>query len=81
MNEWKQIKNISELFDKICHQELGASFNDDIIMKFAQTFYNAGYCRQSDLSPCDCCSFNPPSSFGGKPCCACPAQAKIIMEE
>lgn len=26
------------------------------------------------LAPCDLCRYNPPSSFGGKPCCACPAE-------
>lgn len=24
-------------------------------------------------SPCDLCAYNPPSSFGGKPCAMCPA--------
>lgn len=27
------------------------------------------------LTPCDLCRYNPPSSFGGKPCCMCPAEA------
>ena len=27
-------------------------------------------------SPCDLCSYNPPSSFDGKPCTMCPASAK-----
>lgn len=26
------------------------------------------------LTPCDLCRYNPPSSFDGKPCCACPAE-------
>ena len=24
--------------------------------------------------PCDLCIYNPPSSFGGKPCTTCPAE-------
>lgn len=32
---------------------------------------------KSELTPCDCCKFNPPSSTDGKPCTLCPAQAKI----
>lgn len=35
-----------------------------------------GYHKQSELTPCDCCRFNPPSSGDGKPCSICPAQAK-----
>ena len=31
----------------------------------------------SNLTPCDVCAYNPPSSFDGKPCCVCPATAKI----
>lgn len=30
------------------------------------------------LTPCDLCRYNPPSSFGGKPCCACPAEKGSI---
>lgn len=36
-----------------------------------------GYRKQSELIPCDCCRFNPPSSTDGKPCSVCPAQAKM----
>ena len=28
-------------------------------------------------SPCDLCRYDPPSSFDGKPCAMCPAEAKI----
>ncbi len=41
-----------------------------------EALYNAGYRKQSDLTPCDVCIFNPPSSYDGKPCTVCPAQAK-----
>ena len=43
----------------------------------AEQFFNAGYRKQSELTPCDCCKFNPPSSKDGKPCSVCPAQAKM----
>lgn len=33
--------------------------------------------KQFELTPCDCCRFNPPSSGDGKPCSVCPAQAKM----
>lgn len=29
--------------------------------------------KQKLNSPCDLCLYNPPSSFGGKPCSCCPA--------
>ena len=32
------------------------------------------------MSPCDRCMFNPPSSCDGKPCCMCVAQ-KVIDED
>ena len=35
-----------------------------------------GYRKQSDLTPCDVCRFNPPTSGDGKPCFICPAQMK-----
>ena len=35
-----------------------------------------GYRKQSDLTPCHVCKFNPPSSGDGKPCSICPAQGK-----
>lgn len=42
----------------------------------AEQLYHESYCKQSDLTPCDVCRFNPPSSTDGKPCSVCPAQAK-----
>lgn len=44
---------------------------------YANRIYEAGYRKQSDLTPCDVCQFNPPSSTDGKPCSVCPAQAKM----
>ena len=29
------------------------------------------------LTPCDVCAYNPPSSSDGKPCCMCPAMARM----
>lgn len=31
--------------------------------------------RDKLIAPCDVCRYNPPSSFGGKPCTICPADA------
>ena len=30
------------------------------------------------MSPCDLCQYNPPSSGDGKPCCMCPACARMV---
>jgi hypothetical protein len=43
----------------------------------SRMLYAKGYRKQSDLTPCDVCRFNPPSSTDGKPCLVCPAQAKM----
>ena len=29
------------------------------------------------LTPCDVCRYNPPSSMDGKPCAACPAEGRV----
>ena len=42
----------------------------------ADILYNAGYRKQSDLTPCDVCRFNPPSSGDGKPCTLCVADGR-----
>ncbi len=31
----------------------------------------------ANKAPCDLCMYDPPSSFGGKPCSMCPACAKM----
>lgn len=30
----------------------------------------------AQLTPCDVCRHNPPSSTDGKPCCVCPAERR-----
>ena len=30
----------------------------------------------AQLTPCDVCRYNPPSSMDGKPCCVCPAERR-----
>ena len=45
------------------------------IYELCVDLYNAGYRKQSELTPCDCCKFNPPTSGDGKPCFMCPAQS------
>ena len=47
--------------------------------KSATAIYHEFCKMQSELTPCDLCKFNPPTSGDGKPCFMCPAQAK--MEE
>lgn len=50
------------------------------LRKTGEALYEKGYRKQSELTPCDVCKFNPPSSGDGKPCLMCPAQAKMKGE-
>ena len=58
-----------------CHE--CPSFPTCVVETFADRICDADYRKQSELTPCDCCKFNPPSSKDGKPCSVCPAQAKM----
>lgn len=64
-----------------CHTEFSVSDDSmDLYTDYkitAQNMIGKGWRKQSDLTPCDVCRFNPPSSGDGKPCCMCPAQAKM----
>ena len=53
------------------------SMNEGAPKWYAKKLYEKGYRKQSELTPCDCCQFSPPSSTDGKPCSVCPAQAKM----
>ena len=33
--------------------------------------------RSKNMTPCDVCRYNPPSSMDGKPCTMCPAERKV----
>ena len=79
MSKEKQIEEMTELIcDNYANGKCatdGFVCNRDCEYKDrAELLYNAGYRKQGDLSPCDVCRFNPPSSFDGKPCAICPAQ-------
>lgn len=37
--------------------------------------------EMKQLTPCDVCAYNPPSSGDGKPCTICPATAKMGGKE
>ena len=45
--------------------------------KEARLLVSKGYHRESNLTPCDLCEYNPPSSGDGKPCVMCPAHANM----
>lgn len=45
------------------------------------TFYDSDYEFDTKPSPCTFCVYNPPSSFGAKPCTICPAQPFFIDSE
>ena len=46
-----------------------------ILNDYAEVIYNE-YFKKSELTPCDVCKFNPPTSGDNKPCFICPAQMK-----
>lgn len=48
--------------------------------KHFEELYNKAREKIRNMSPCDRCRFNPPSSCDGKPCCMCVAE-KIFDEE
>ena len=57
---------------RVCNHHENRCLYQDI----ACSLYNAGYRKQSELTPCDVCKFNPPTSGDNKPCLICPAQMK-----
>ena len=59
----------------------GIPFEDIVKIQIAGHLYEQGYRKQSELTPCDVCKFNPPSSTDGKPCSVCPAQEMKGGEE
>lgn len=59
------------IHDKVCNRDVGHGYS--ICPHYIK---NADVAPKSELSPCDVCLFNPPSSMGGKPCTVCPAQKK-----
>ena len=44
--------------------------------EMAEIALSALRAQQEKNSPCDLCSYDPPSSMGGKPCWMCPAVPK-----
>ena len=78
MSKEKQIEEMAKVIDDIAHNAYIENYDDAVADsdKIAKDLYNAGYRKQSDLTPCDVCRFNPPSSGDGKPCTVCPAQKK-----
>ena len=94
MRKEKQIEELATELSKVnckpsgcgfCYLEYGTLENSCeeylVYKKMAQTLYNAGYRKQSELTPCDCCLYSPPSSGDGKPCSICPTQAKMRKED
>lgn len=47
-------------------------------MRFMEKAGNSEAAEQINLTPCDVCLFNPPSSADGKPCGYCPATGKNV---
>lgn len=78
MSREKQIEEMAEDL-RYCHTEFAGDYGDIYTdyHKTAEKLVVIGYRKQSELTPCDCCKFNPPSSTDGKPCSMCPAQVKM----
>lgn len=77
MSKEKQIEETkSEIFGILYNIINGADFDDlnEAVYKIVDV---AGYRKQSELTPCDVCQFNPPSGDLMKPCSSCLAQAKM----
>lgn len=69
----EEMAKVIEHTEKIAREQVGVLPSPTM---YAKDLYWHGYRKQSDLTPCDVCRFNPPSSADGKPCSVCPAQAK-----
>ena len=79
MNKEKQIEEMAKICSDKCKDCHNSECRESTKSQYciAETLYNAGYRKQRELTLCDVCKFNPPSSGDGKPCCMCPAQAVI----
>ncbi len=44
----EQIEEMAKDIDEFCKKELYAEFNDDILARFAEALYTAGYRKQSE---------------------------------
>lgn len=78
MSKDKQIEEMANTYYEAMLKARGTlgSMNEGAPKWYAKHFYEAGYRKQSELTPCDVCKFNPPTSGDNKPCFICPAQAK-----
>ena len=85
MSKEKQIEEMQieemqiEEMQKVINCAVFADFKNGhsvCIKTIADHLYNAGYRKRSELTPCDVCKFNPPTSGDNKPCFICPAQMK-----
>ena len=79
-SEFKSNKPIEEMA-KIIARRSTAFRNPNVAFmttatKTAESLYNAGYRKQSELSPCDVCRFNIESGGDGLRCMRCPALRK-----
>lgn len=75
MSKEMQIEELSEILEKACRAKpIEKCIEQRCHRCRAEMVIEADYCKQSELTPCDLCKFNPPSSGDGKPCFMCPAQ-------
>ena len=51
-----------------------------IVIMALNSARRADVIRENKTTPCDLCIYNPPSSFDGKPCSACPAAGEYKEE-
>ena len=71
-----EVRQMEAQFNEMIKDVYSVLRNDNMSRVLVSALYAEGWRKQSELTPCDVCRFNPPSSGDGKPCSICPAQAK-----
>lgn len=63
---------------KMSGADFGGEFWDEAVLcEDIRKIPTADVVEVDKLTPCDVCMYSPPSSCDGKPCCMCPAVAKM----
>lgn len=78
MNEYIERKAARELFRKEGEiAEYKGVIRLVVPVSIIDELLTADVVEVEKLTPCDVCMYGPPSSCDGKPCCMCPAVAKM----
>lgn len=71
-------RSIQELEDMAHHKSLKKQLSDAALVEALKALYQADRLVRDGI--CGICTYNPPSSCNGKPCCYCPAQTAVSRE-